>query len=334
MDKQKKLVIQVVIPVGIVVLVLIFFLFTRFVFSEKKVHKSSLTTEIPDVPQKIEENKIQAYSNQKIYEGKTDKAIISDFSLKNPPDKTPQENNAVPSPSPSPKKKIKSGKFKERMAKASKDTEYEYRELMSSENEGNVQKHIKEVKSEVQAKIIPQPLVFNSQTNRQAGTINVDNQVLGYIHGQQTVINRSLVKLRTGSDFTYKSVRIPKNTILYGMCSFQNNRLQITVRTILYGNCSIPCEIRVCDLNGYVGLNVKEMPGFDSGKKTASASSRRIGSTVGTALKAVTGTGIAGELAGIAAEGTAKAISSSVSDNIKLNDITLTNDYRLILKLN
>lgn len=332
MDKQKKLVIQVVIPVGIIVVVLICFLFTRFIFPKKEVNKFTLTTEIPDVPQKIEENKIQAYSNQKIYEGKTDNAIISDFSLESPPDKTPQENNAVSSPSPSPKKKKKSGKFKERMAKASKDTEYEYRELMSSENEGNVQKHIKEVKSEVKAKIIPQPLVFNSQT-KQMGNINTDNEILGFIHGQQTVINRSLVKLRTGSDFTYKGVMIRKNTILYGMCSFQNDRLQIIIRSIPYGNRSIACEMTVCDLNGFAGLNINEMPGLDAGKKTVSASSRKIGSTLGTALKAVAGTSLAGELAGVAAEGTAKAIASGVSDNIKLNDITLTNDYRLILKL-
>ena len=96
-------------------------------------------------------------------------------------------------------------------------------------------------------------------------------------------------------------------------------------------NRYLTCHISVYDLDGFAGILPQ---GFDtdSGKKTIASSSRKIGNSFSTAIKAVTGTNIAGELASIASENAINGISEGVNSKIKQNKATLTNNYRVILK--
>ena len=80
MDKQKKIVLQIVIPIAIIVISLLFYFLITFMFNEKKneLPSGQINTDIPDVTQKIESNKLKAYDNQRIYE-RRDK--VSEFEM-------------------------------------------------------------------------------------------------------------------------------------------------------------------------------------------------------------------------------------------------------------
>ena len=85
-------------------------------------------------------------------------------------------------------------------------------------------------------------------------------------------------------------------------------------------------------MDGFEGINILQSVETNAGKKAVTSSSRKIGNTFSTALKAVTGPSLAGELASVASENVINGISDGVSDKVKQNKATLSNNYRIILK--
>lgn len=329
MDKQKKIVLQIVIPVAIVVISLLFYFLFTYMFSEKKNDSPSgeITTDIPDVSQKIENNKLKAYDNQRLYERQES---ISDFEMNFMLDTTSPKSE---SKEPDNKKvvKTKTPKSKTRLKKEIKKAEKEYQDFITGEQSETMPPGKKTGYDSV---IIDQSIMFNSQTASSNKSTSNPKDVFAYINNEQVVINHSLVKLRNAEAFKLKgNINIPANTVFYGNCIFNNGRVLIYVRNIPLNNRLIPCNITVADMDGGEGIYVPYNVETEAGKKSASTTTKRIGSSLGSALKSVTGTNIAGELTGMAAEGIIKGISDGASDKIKLQKVILPNNYKLILKI-
>ena len=111
-----------------------------------------------------------------------------------------------------------------------------------------------------------------------------------------------------------------------------NGRVFFTIHNIWIGNRLIPCDIHPIDIDGQEGIKIHDT-GTEAGKKNAASSSKKIGTTLGTAVRAISPANIAGEVAGIASEGIARSITDGISDEVKLKKATLTNNYMFYLKL-
>lgn len=84
MDKQKKIVLQYIIPAGTLVLFIGIITLKNFIFPEKVKVNREITMDIPDVNKKIEENKNIAYEQEREYhrgDRTTDFPILPDDSV-------------------------------------------------------------------------------------------------------------------------------------------------------------------------------------------------------------------------------------------------------------
>jgi conjugative transposon TraM protein len=80
------------------------------------------------------------------------------------------------------------------------------------------------------------------------------------IHGNQTVQNSSIVKIRLLKDMVFKGINIPKDQFLYGICSLNNSRLLISITSIGIDNKIIPTQILAYDLDYQVGIYIPLSP--------------------------------------------------------------------------
>ncbi len=80
------------------------------------------------------------------------------------------------------------------------------------------------------------------------------------IHGNQTVQNGSIVKIRLLKDMTIKGITIPKHQFLTGACSLNNSRLLIQISSIGMDNKIIPTQILVYDLDYQAGIYIPLSP--------------------------------------------------------------------------
>jgi conjugative transposon TraM protein len=80
------------------------------------------------------------------------------------------------------------------------------------------------------------------------------------IHGNQTVQNGSIVKIRLLKDMVFKGINIPKDQFLYGICSLNNSRLLISITSIGIDNKIIPTQILAYDLDYQAGIYIPLSP--------------------------------------------------------------------------
>lgn len=328
-DRQKKVILLLLPLIAVFLLSLFYFVFTYVFKNKEKAEAPTLATHLPDVPRKIEDNKSEAYNNQKIYE-KTQNE--SDFLLAFNIDTTQhtlKTENTVNAISGSPT-------FQNKLEQELVSTEKEYRQFTGKQKPAKKTQHPPHTQTQSMSPPDslpgkPEPVKFHS-IKPSSLSIQKGNMIMAYIHNEQIVTNRSLLKIRTGQAFLYKNIWIPENTILWGTCSLNNGRVFFTIHNIRTGNRLILCDIRPIDIDGQEGINIHDT-GTEAGKKNAASSSKKIGTTLGTAVRAISPVNIAGEVAGIASEGIARSITDGISDKVKLKKATLTNNYIFYLKL-
>jgi conjugative transposon TraM protein len=84
------------------------------------------------------------------------------------------------------------------------------------------------------------------------------------IHGEQTVQNGSMVKVRLLKDMIIKGITIPKDKFLSGICSLNHNRLLINISSVGIDNKIIPTQILVYDLDYQAGIYIPLSPSNDA----------------------------------------------------------------------
>jgi conjugative transposon TraM protein len=84
------------------------------------------------------------------------------------------------------------------------------------------------------------------------------------IHGDQTVQNGSIVKIRLLKDLIIKGITIPKDNFLSGNCSLNNSRLLIQITSIGIDSKIIPTQILVYDLDYQTGIYIPLSPTNDA----------------------------------------------------------------------
>lgn len=146
------------------------------------------------------------------------------------------------------------------------------------------------------------------------------NTIQAVVHGTQTVVDGSTVKLRLVNDIFINGVLIPKDHFLFGIASLNGERLSIKIKSIAYRNSLFPVALSVYDLDGLDGIYIPGAITRDVAKQSADRSMQTIGLT---SLDPSWGAQAAG--AGIE---TAKTL---LSKKVKLVKVIVKAGYKVLL---
>jgi conjugative transposon TraM protein len=136
----------------------------------------------------------------------------------------------------------------------------------------------------------------------------------------QTLVTGATVKLRLLEDIYIQGNRIPKDELIYGISSLENERLKISIHSIRSQENILPVSLDVYDLDGIEGIYIPGSISRDAGKQSAD---QAISSMAIASLDPSVGAQAAN--AGI------QAAKTLMSKKIKLVRATLKAGYRVLL---
>ena len=95
------------------------------------------------------------------------------------------------------------------------------------------------------------------RTRRQQASMPSSNTLFkACIHGDQTVVTGSTVRLRMLEDAVVCGMKIPANTLFYGVATLGANRLEVVVNNLKVGNTISPVSFVIFDNDAMEGLNL------------------------------------------------------------------------------
>ena len=151
----------------------------------------------------------------------------------------------------------------------------------------------------------------------------VKGRIRAVIHGEQkNVTESSQIKLRILDPIVIENFTIPRNTIIFGMSSFSENRVNIDIENIAFENNIYPFRGRIYDQDGFLGIYIPDNLVNDA--KTEASSE-----TVSSADINFNG------LTGIVSSGANAIVNATknvVNGSIRRTKVTLPANYKLIIK--
>lgn len=95
------------------------------------------------------------------------------------------------------------------------------------------------------------------RTRRQQASMPNSNTLFkACIHGDQTVVTGSTVRMRMLEDAVVCGMKIPANTLFYGVATLGANRLEVVVNNLKVGNTISPVSFVIFDNDAMEGLNL------------------------------------------------------------------------------
>ena len=95
------------------------------------------------------------------------------------------------------------------------------------------------------------------RTRRQQASMPSSNTLFkACIHGDQTVVTGSTVRMRMLEDAVVCGMKIPANTLFYGVATLGANRLEVVVNNLKVGNTISPVSFVIFDNDDMEGLNL------------------------------------------------------------------------------
>ena len=95
------------------------------------------------------------------------------------------------------------------------------------------------------------------RTRRQQASMPSSNTLFkACIHGDQTVVTGSTVRMRMLEDAVVCGMKIPANTLFYGVATLGANRLEVVVNKLKVGNTISPVSFVIFDNDAMEGLNL------------------------------------------------------------------------------
>ncbi len=109
---------------------------------------------------------------------------------------------------------------------------------------------------------------FYSTENKNANTED-ENAIEAVITENQVLVNGAVVKLRLLTDIFINGVLIPKNNLVSGIASLNDERLQAEITTIRFNNSLFPVKLEMYDLDGLPGIYIPGAITRDVAKQSA-----------------------------------------------------------------
>lgn len=75
-------------------------------------------------------------------------------------------------------------------------------------------------------------------------------------NGNKAVKTGSTIKIRLSEDCTISGIKIKRNTVISGICSFTSERVKISVNSIRYNNQIYKCNYKVYEMDGIEGVYI------------------------------------------------------------------------------
>lgn len=91
------------------------------------------------------------------------------------------------------------------------------------------------------------------------------------IYETATVLSGNRVKLRLMEDCRVNGINIPRSTFVYGTCTVNNERLEVSIAQFPVNGSFIPVQISVYDLDGLKGLYVPDNASRKAAKEAGSS---------------------------------------------------------------
>jgi conjugative transposon TraM protein len=149
------------------------------------------------------------------------------------------------------------------------------------------------------------------------------NAVRAVIHEGQTLVNGSVVKLRTTDDTYVNGNLIPKNLFVFGTASLSGERLRIEITGIRYRNSLLPVSLAVFDLDGLDGIHIPGAITREVAKQSANDAVQGIGIN-----------SISNSLSVQAASAGIEAVKTLASRKVRLVKVKVKAGYKVLLKSN
>ncbi|HUC79483.1 MAG TPA: conjugative transposon protein TraM [Flavisolibacter sp.] len=147
------------------------------------------------------------------------------------------------------------------------------------------------------------------------------NTFRAVIQGEQMITSGAVVKLRLTEDAEIKGVSIPSGSLVYGVASLENERLQIEVKSLRFKNNVLPVSLLVYDLDGLSGIYVPGSESRDVMKNAADQS-----------LQSIDIVSLDPSLKAQAASASVQTVKGLLSRKVKAVKVTLKTGYAVLLK--
>ena len=174
-------------------------------------------------------------------------------------------------------------------------------------------------------------LYASDQKGEQEAALTEDlGTIRAVIYQDQQIVDGSRVQLRLLEPVTVRGMKIPANTIIYGVGSFGAERVGIGINSLQYEGRIFPIKLTVHDMDGMPGVFVPNVLAAQEGKQL-------IGQAVGSANYNLSGSGTnaraAAAVAGIsAAQAGLSGARGALQRKITQQKATLKGNYYVLLK--
>lgn len=150
---------------------------------------------------------------------------------------------------------------------------------------------------------------------------NVDNAIEAIIPENTILVNNAVIKLRLAADIYINGVLIPKNNMVSGLVSLENERLQVEINSIRYNNSLFLVKLEVYDMDGLAGIYIPGAISRDAAKQSADNSLQLMElTTLDPSLKAQ------------AAAAGINTVKSMLSKKVKQVKVMVKAGYRVLLR--
>lgn len=146
------------------------------------------------------------------------------------------------------------------------------------------------------------------------------NALLASVHESQTLVSGATIKIRLEQDAYVQGQLIPKGSFVFGICSLNGERLEVTINSIRSGNSIFTVSLIAYDMDGLPGIRIPGSINRDASKE----SSER-------ALQTLNMGSLDPSIGAQAASAGIEAAKNLLSRKVKLIKVTVKEGYPLLL---
>lgn len=95
------------------------------------------------------------------------------------------------------------------------------------------------------------------------------NALLATTHENQTLVSGATIKIRLEQNAYLQGQLIPKGSFVYGTCTLNGERLQVSISSIRYGNSIYPVSLVAYDMDGLAGIRIPGSINRDVSKESS-----------------------------------------------------------------
>ena len=152
--------------------------------------------------------------------------------------------------------------------------------------------------------------------------------IRGMVYGDQEIVSGGRVKIRLLEPIKVRGIEIPENSLIYGICSFGAERVQIKINSLMYDQHIFPVSLTVYDMDAITGIYVPAITGLTEARQAIGQSAQGLNvSSYGGGV--ASGLAQVGTQAGTAA---VRGVQQLIQKKTSVQKAMLKNNYYVLLR--